>query len=217
MKLRRAAICVLFGTAVAARTGAGSGNPIRKVVNLLQNMQKEIEAQGESETELHDKFMCYCETNEVDLTKQIEDAKGKIEELHARVKEAESEKAQVALDIADSKKDREEAKADLQEATAMREKEKATFDSESADAESNIGAITGALAALEKGVTSLLQLPGIDKMKSLVDSFPDMDPMDRRNLQAFLQQGSTDFSPDSSQIVGILKQMKDDLSSNLDA
>ena len=35
-----------------------SANPIRKVVKLLQDMQMEIEAEGEKEKDLFDKFMC---------------------------------------------------------------------------------------------------------------------------------------------------------------
>jgi len=48
-------MCALLGVAAGAEAGA---NPIRKVVTLMQNMQKEIEAQGAKEKELFDKFMC---------------------------------------------------------------------------------------------------------------------------------------------------------------
>ena len=35
-------------------------NPIRRIVTLLQDMQKEIETEGEKEEEAFEKFMCYC-------------------------------------------------------------------------------------------------------------------------------------------------------------
>jgi hypothetical protein len=35
-------------------------NPIRKVVTMLQNMQKKVEVEGKKEEELFEKFMCYC-------------------------------------------------------------------------------------------------------------------------------------------------------------
>ena len=35
-----------------------SANPIRNVVTMLQTMQKRVEAEGEIEHELFDKFMC---------------------------------------------------------------------------------------------------------------------------------------------------------------
>ena len=55
--MRIVLLSVLIGSAAAAEAGA---NPIRKVVTLMQNMQKEIEAEGAKEKELFDKFMCYC-------------------------------------------------------------------------------------------------------------------------------------------------------------
>ena len=38
-------------------------NPIRRIVTLLQEMQKEIEAEGEKEEDAFEKFMCYCPHN----------------------------------------------------------------------------------------------------------------------------------------------------------
>jgi len=38
-------------------------NPIRRIVNLLQTMQKEVEAEVEKDEEMHEKFMCYCKTS----------------------------------------------------------------------------------------------------------------------------------------------------------
>merc|ERR1719258_966061 len=35
-------------------------NPIRKVVTMLQNMQKKIAAEGAKKEEMFDKYMCYC-------------------------------------------------------------------------------------------------------------------------------------------------------------
>jgi hypothetical protein len=39
-------------------------NPIRKIVTLMQDMQKEIEAEGEKEKGLYEDFMCFCQTGE---------------------------------------------------------------------------------------------------------------------------------------------------------
>merc|ERR1719199_2424009 len=56
-------------------------NPIRKVVTLMQDMQKEIEAEGAKEKEMFEKFMCFCSGNTADMEKSVADAKTKIEEL----------------------------------------------------------------------------------------------------------------------------------------
>jgi len=191
-------------------------NPIRKIVTLLQNMQKEIEAEGAKEKELFDKFMCFCSGSNGDLTKKGADAKAAIEELTAKLKSEEAEKVQITQALIDHKKDREGASADIEEATMLREKEAAEFAAEKADSETNIAAMAKAIPALEKGMggAALLQMPGGDRLQKIIESFPNVDTQDRRNVMAFLQEGG-DYAPASGQIVGILKGMKDDMEAEL--
>jgi len=197
----------------AASEGA---NPIRKIVTLLQNMQKEIEGEGAKEQELFDKFMCFCNGNSGDLAKSAADAKAQIEQLSAQVKSEEAEKVQVGQDLIGHKADRAQATDDAAQATMLRGKENAEFTAEKADSETNIAAMAGAIPALEKGMggASLMQLPGADRLHKLVASYPNVDPIDRKNAMAFLEQ-SGDYVPASGQIVGILKGMKDDMEAEL--
>merc|ERR1719299_16654 len=191
-------------------------NPIRKIVTLLQNMQKEIEAEGAKEQEMFDKFMCFCSGNDGDLKKKAADAKASIEELTAKLKAEEAEKVQLGQDLIGHKKDREAAGADVEEATMLREKEASEFAAEKADSETNIAAMAKAIPALEKGMggAALLQMPNGNRLKKLVDSYPNMDAADRREAQAFLED-SSESTGASDQIVGILKAMKDDMEAEL--
>merc|ERR1719265_2342061 len=144
-------------------------NPIRKVVTLMQNMQKEIEAEGAKEKELFEKFMCYCSGGSDGLKKAIADAQAQSEELTAKIKSEEAEKAQIAQDLIDHKKDREGATADIEEATVIRTKEAAEFAAFKADSETNIAAMGSAIPALEKGMggAALLQLPGVSGLRKI--------------------------------------------------
>jgi hypothetical protein len=209
------ALFLIFVASVTAETQQGA-NPIRKIVTLLQNMQKEIEAEGAKEKELFDKFMCFCSGNNGDLTKKAADAKAAIEQLTAKLKSEEAEKVQIAQELIDHKKDREGAGSDIEEATVLREKEASEFAALKADSETNIAAMAKAIPALEKGMggAALLQMPGGDRMKKLVESYPNMDAGDRRDVMAFFQEGG-DYAPASGQIVGILKGMKDDMEAEL--
>merc|ERR1719281_1594371 len=123
---------ILAAPSMATDLSAGA-NPIRKIVTLMQNMQKEIEAEGAKEKELFDKFMCYCNSNNGELTKAVADAKAQVEELTAKLKSEEAEKAQIAQDLIDHKKDRESAKEDLAEATVIREKDQTEYEETKAD------------------------------------------------------------------------------------
>jgi hypothetical protein len=207
-------VLIAVTPATAVETGA---NPIRKIVTLMQNMQKEIEAEGVKEKELFDKFMCFCSANTGDLGKAEADAKAKAEEMTAKLKSEEAEKSQLEQELVDHKSDRETAKADLAEATTLREKEAAEFSAMKADSETNIASLSSAIPAIEKGMgaSSLLQMPAGRKLQKLVESYTNMDPMDRRQITAFLQGGDEDMSGGSGEILGILKQMKEEMEGNL--
>jgi len=211
----RAVLALLFFAAAQPCTATGA-NPIRKVVTLMQNMQKEIEAEGAKEKELFDKFMCYCQGGTGDLKKAIADAEATAEEMTAKVKSETAEKSQLAQDLINHKKDREGATADIEEATVLRNKEEAAYTAEKADSETNIAAMAKAIPALEKGMggAALLQMPNGDRIKKLVQSYPNMDVSDRREALAFLED-SSESTGASDQIVGILKAMKDDMEAEL--
>lgn len=199
----------------ASNKEALNANPIRKIVSLLQNMQKEIEAEGTKEKELFDKFMCFCSGNDASLVKAAADATAKIEELTASLKSQEAEKVQVSQELAGHKGDRVAAAKDLEEATMLRGKEATEYAAFKADSEYNIGAMAKAIPALEKGMgaSALLQLPGVNKLRDLVAN-ANIDSGDRTTTLAFLDQ-TGDFAPQSGQIVGILKGMKDDFEAEL--
>jgi hypothetical protein len=97
----------------------------------------------------------------------------------------------------------------------LREKEAAAFATESSDLKTNLAALGKAINSIEAGTAgSFLQssaaVTALQKMT--VDA--DMNSADRDILTAFLSQGEG-YAPQSGQIVGILKQMKDTMEKNL--
>merc|ERR1719281_1869336 len=66
MRALRALLLLLPAAGLAAGHRA---NPIRRVVELLQGLQKEVEEEGRKEKDLYDKFMCYCKSNDGQLKK----------------------------------------------------------------------------------------------------------------------------------------------------
>jgi septal ring factor EnvC (AmiA/AmiB activator) len=193
-----------------------AANPIRRVVTMLQMMQKKVEAEGEKEKELFEKFMCYCKSSKETLAKSIADAEAKVPQLISEIKAAESELAQLQEDLKNHKNDREEAKAAMAKATEIREKEAAAFAKEKADDDTNLAALKKALAAIEKGMAGgFLQTSSAAVLRRLVLS-QDISNNDRDRLTAFLTMGSdTRYAPASGEIVGILKQMGDTMEKDI--
>jgi len=191
-----------------------AANPIRKVVNMLQMMQKKVEAEGEKEQELFDKFMCYCKNSGGDLATSIADAETKVSELPSAVEEAQGQLGQLKEDLKKAQTDRAAAKAAIAEATAIREKEASEFSALSSELKTNIGAIGKAVAALEKGMGgAFLQTAAASVLKNLVENDQKMLDVDREDLTAFLSDGTS--TQGAGAIVGILKQMSDTMTANL--
>jgi len=197
-----------------AQASAVELNPIRKVVNLLQAMQKKVEAEGEGEKELYEKFMCYCKNGGQDLAASISSAEEKIPSVSSDIDEAEAKLSQSKADLKQAQTDRAAAKGAMKEATAIREKEAADYAKYKADADTNIAAIAKAVTALEKGMAgSFLQTPAAAILRRLAGK-AGMPESDQQTLTAFLSQGEG-YAPQSGEITGILKQMGDTMAADL--
>jgi len=195
-----------------------SKNPIRKVVTLLQNLQKKVTEESEKDEVLYKKYMCYCKTSGNDLDASIAANDAKAPEVEAAINQAVAEKAQLDADLKKHKADRESAKAAMSEASALREKEAKAYGAEKTEADSNIAAITSAVSALEKGMAgAFLQTTAAQALKKIaLQSTNIANDADRQTLIAFLQgsQGQG-YVPQSGEITGILKEIGDDMAKGL--
>jgi septal ring factor EnvC (AmiA/AmiB activator) len=213
-------LCILtLPTAFHAETQSAlaGANPIRKVVTMLQNMQKKVQAEGEHEQKLFDKYMCYCKNGGSNLGKSIADANTKIPQLGADIKADEAAQAQLKEDLKQHQVDRSAAKDAVAAATALREKEAGVYATESSELNANIAALGKATAAIEKGMGgAFLQTRTAGVLQRLVQKNENMADTDREQLLAFLSgsQGE-DYAPASGQITGILKTMHDEMSASL--
>jgi len=215
--------CVVLVTAALTRgeeqNNQVSINPIRKVVTLLQSMQKKVQEEGEAEAKLYEKFMCYCKTGGSDLEASIGAAENKVGSLPSEIKAAEEKLAQTKADLKQAQGDRVDAKEAVAKATAIREKEAAAFAAEKAEYDATIIAITKAVAALEKGVAGgFLQTTSAQVLRDFLHNDMDMGESDRQTLASFLSatQG-TDYAPQSGQIIGILRQLGDTMAADLES
>merc|ERR1719324_2241075 len=106
----------------------------------------------------------------------------------------------------------------MEKATAIREKEHAAFLKEEATDKSNIDALTKAIKAIGDGMAGgFLQSSGAAVLRRLSVSKADMADFDRETLVAFLSGGQVEgYAPKSAEILGILKQMLDEMQKDLE-
>jgi len=192
-----------------------NANPIRKVVSMLQVMQKKVEAEGVREQELFDKFMCYCKNSGGSLQKGISDAETRVPQLGSDIEEAEASAVQLKEDLKQAQTDRSAAKAAMAEATGIRNKEADAYAKESGDLKTNIAALSKAVTAIDNGMAGgFLQTDTAQVLKNAIMASSNIMDADRQDVMAFLS-GDSSYSPSSGSISGILKQMGDEMSKSL--
>merc|ERR1719359_1077660 len=99
-------LVLLALVATCANAVEQQANPIRKVVTMLQSMEKQVTKEGEKEQELFERFMCYCKNGAATLQKSISDAEAKAPQLAADIEAGEAEVKQLKADIKQAQEDR---------------------------------------------------------------------------------------------------------------
>jgi len=176
-------------------------------------MQKKVEEEAKTELALYEKYMCYCKTAGGNLEAGMTEAEAKIESLTAALKSAKERKTQTEADLKEHQTSRAEAKAAMAEATAIRQKEAAAYAKFKEDSETNLGALAKAIPAIETGMRgSFLQTNAASVLRRFTMERAELQDETRQELLAFLSgKGSEDYAPQSGQIVGILKQMEEEM------
>merc|ERR1719343_1283738 len=178
-------------------------------------MQVKVTEEGEKEQALFDKFMCYCKTAGGDLEASIKTGKAKIVSLEELLKTGKAEMEQLEADLKEHETSRAEAKEAMAAATALREKEAAAFAKFSEDSKTNLAALAKAIPAIESGMAgAFLQTREANSLKQFAMEKADIPDEMRQEVLAFLS-GSAEYAPQSGQIVGILKQMDDEMAAAL--
>jgi len=208
--------CLADTNGAVAELGA---NPIRKVVSLLEKMAKKVAAEGEKETEIYEKYKCYCSSNGGDLAKSIADAGSQVTQLQSDIETGLAKAAQLQQDLAAHREDRTGAKAAMQAASGQREGEHKTFAATSAEYKSYISALKGAIPAIQKGmIGSFLQTGVAAQLKRAVNDATSLTDYDREMITSFLSGSSGitgSYIPASGEIVGILEQLQEDFEKSL--
>merc|ERR1719326_267342 len=221
---------------------AAKERPVTKVVTLLKDMLKELEKEAEEDEDIYDKIACWCETNDKEKTKAIKDAEEKIDILTSKIEEMTARSARLNTEIKNLEKEVAANREALDKATAIREKQLAEFNAEEKDLLESIAALKAAITVLSKHHGgSLLQVQESQLQESKLVSVAAtlghelqkhgellrgvLTHKQQREVAAFVQAPSDYFdasptfkqsyAPQSGQIFGILKQMKETFENNL--
>merc|ERR1719373_622292 len=237
--LTLAALVLPQSSALKFDEQAAKNRPVSKVITLLKDMLKQLEKEAEEDEEIYDKVACWCETNDREKTKAIADAEAKIADLTVRIEELTAASARLNTEIKNLEKEVAANQEALDQATAIRQKQLAEFNAEEKDLLESISALKAAITVLAKHHGgSLLQIPRshmlgvaatvqheMQKHSSLLTGV--FTHSERRAVASFVQAPQDYFdaaptfkqsyAPQSGEIFGILRQMKETFESNLSA
>jgi len=214
---------------------AAKNRPVSKVITLLKDMLKQLEKEGEEDEEVYEKMECWCQTNDKEKSKSVKDAEARISDLTTRIEELTASSAQYTAQIANLNKEVAKNQQALDQATAIRQKQLTSFNAEEKDMLESISALKSAIVVLSKHHTVALQEVEDEVgtgSRALVEDAAHrlqfevsrheellkgtMTRTQRKELTAFFQAPAS-YSPQSGQIFGILKQMKETFEGDLSA
>jgi chromosome segregation ATPase len=205
--------CAVFvaGVFAAAAEADETANPIRKIVTMLQQMQVEIETEAEESKKMYEKFMCFCDSNIAQTTKEIDDGTELVGQLESEIKGLTGANAQIDSELTELESEMAENQKSVEEQAGVRKEEAAKFAEESTETKNSIAAIDKALPALKKGVSFQQQQVLLSALAPLARGTTHEE-----EIASLLQAGDATKSGSSTDtIIGILEQMVDNFKGNL--
>jgi hypothetical protein len=230
---------LLAAQATTTLTLEEKNRPVTKVINLLKDMQAQLEKEQKEDEEVYERVACWCETNDKEKTDAISEAEARITDLTSTIEEKTATSSRLNTEIKNLEAEIGKNQEALGKATAIREKELAEFTAEEKDMLQSIGALKSAVTVLSKHHASFAQIPEENLLdiaatlqhqvrihKVLLEGV--VTPSQRKALSNFMQAPGEFFdaeqatfkqsyAPQSGEIFGILKQMKETFESNLSA
>jgi len=224
---RMLALCVLLAAPSAALVNQNelAVNPIRKIVNMLQDMQKELEHEAENEAELFEKAMCTCENGEKTLSGVIETSKAEMDRLTSKLEEDKATQGQLTEELKEHTATKAQSEADLEKATELRSKESATFSKTKKSTTFSINSLAKAIPQLGGAASASAFMQDANSggplLRRVVERTHYLTPDKREKVLNFLDAGldedqeQKEPSAGVAEIVGILKSMQDEMVKDL--
>jgi len=228
-------------TQVVAATSAKT--PIEKVVKLIEELKANLLHDEKVDQQIHDKFACWCHMIAGHKAAAIMMAHHMIKSLSSDALSLKSEIAVLAKDISDKSDEIAEAEENIKSATAIRKKNNEAYMTETGDLMQAINALQRAMEVLSgagtktellqngEGLSSSERARAANFISVAVNKMPTdgdraLSPKKVSALARFTEvlrsdreefEDKSTYAPQSATIQGILKDMYDSFSSDLES
>jgi len=227
--------------ATALQLSLQTGSPVGKVVELIEELKTKIETDQANEQKVYNKFACWCETTTQRKADAIDTGKATIGTSTTTILMHKGTIATKESEIAGLEAAMEKTTAAMKKLTGIREKENSEYQSQKDYMETTLSSLHKAIQVLSGAgtggdmgllkvaaqVRSVIldapQLSGLsDKTSRVLKTFFEdpvafvqakQDPVDYYDKAA---QAKASYSPQSATVMGVLKDMYDTFSSDLE-
>jgi len=198
--------CVANTFAVAA---AATGNPIAKVLTMLEGMRGKVVQEGEAEQQSYEEFAGWCRTEAKNMQREVEDAKGSVTVLEATLQKAQASIQDLTADIDRLSKATAEAQGELKDAEEVRKKEAADYEAVDRELKEAIDTLSRAIVVLQRrgSVSSFSQLAASPAVGEILEGLRAVvagsvvETQSKTRLEALLQGDSDPASGEKSAAV----------------
>jgi len=199
-----------------------------KIVKLLVDMKKQLGAELQDDKEVHEKMDCWCDSNEKEKTKAIEEGGIEIQRLKSFLGESAGKIAEMKVKRKDTKEELASDQKALSASTALRMKDNKVFAKDEKDTVVSIKACKDAITVLSKHNAGLVEVRAVamNLRDSGIVQMGSVDNLKRAELKDFFRDaeratsflsipGFKSHSSQSGPVFGILKQMLEDFEAHL--
>jgi peptidoglycan hydrolase CwlO-like protein len=193
--------------------------PVEKVIQMVEELQAKVSAEGKAEAATYDKFACFCKSKTDEKVKAIAEEEQTVKDLQAEITSLSADRDSLDQNIQDLTKEIADYEADIKEAAEIRAEEKATFEAALADVIKSVTQLEKAVetlkaSALLQGKSSSSTLAHVQGMMKTAVNMADAMGLVEQNsgLYAFMQQPVmdvpvADYSFHAGDIVGTVEKL----------
>jgi chromosome segregation ATPase len=184
----------------AASATKVQGNPVAKVLELLEGMRSKIVEEGESEQKTYEEYAHWCRTESKEMAREVTDAKEVVAELRATIEKATADIGDLTAQIDELASATSTAETELKEAEQIRKKEHADYSAVAADLSTAVDELERAVTVIEREAMGSGSVPAaagpavetvLTSLSALVAA-STVDTSDVKKLKAFLQAGDSE-------------------------
>lgn len=146
--MRSVAIAGVLGLGSAVSLRRETVTPVEKVIDLLTNLRKDTEEQGQLEAKQYDDYACFCKSHADKKQYAIEKSDKLIGKLTSKIEKLDGEIALLDSQIAKLTEEIADLDADIESRTQTRADEHAKYKEVDAD-------LSGAIAAMQDAIKAL--------------------------------------------------------------